>query len=275
MRLSKQTDTNQNGKRSEDHHNTNPHHFKNWNVNKPANMHGHLARSLHTASDTRGLSSIESQWTRFHFTPEEESHREWESKRQACFKAMARLKARLRASNEVEDDFVLVDAPSMADSAFQISQPEHNAVIKTNDSANNGISLDVKAQSSLDTTSPNTRRQLKARQGTYLSRSNKARIGVKKKSPIAVRFRRANSIPLETKLRRPSRAMNTNHGNPPTPGSIVTAEISTAQPSSQESMTSKSDSDFTFVDWFIVAMFVVQSIIWINLGCLFISVLRS
>ncbi|RSL58575.1 hypothetical protein CEP53_006082 [Fusarium sp. AF-6] len=275
MRLSKQTYDNQNGNRSEDNHNSNPHHFKNWNVNKPANMHGHLARSLRTASDTGGSSSIESQWTRFHFTPEE-SHREWESKRQACFKAMARLKARLRASNEVEDDFVLVDAdPTMADSAVQISQPDHTAVIKTKDGADNETSLDVKAQSSLDTASPNTRRELIARQRTNLSRSNKARIGVKKKSPIAVRFRRANSIPLETQLRRPSRAMNTNHGNPPTPGSIVTAEISTAQPNSQETMTSKSDSDFTFVDWFIVAMFVVQSIIWISLGCLFISVLRS
>ncbi|RSL71563.1 hypothetical protein CEP54_001367 [Fusarium duplospermum] len=264
MRLSKQTDANQSGKRPGDHHNSNAYHSGNWDVNKPANMHGHLARSLHTASDTGGSRGIEPQWTRARFTLEE-SHREWESKRQAFLNTMTRLRARLRASNEVEDGFVLVDAdPLMVDSTAQISQPENTTVIKTKNSAENGTSLHVRADSSLATASPSTRRQLMARQRTHLSSSDKARIGVKKKSPIAVRFRKAKSIPLETQLRQPGNILNTSNGNTPAPGSIVTA-------GSQKSMA----SDFTFVDWFIVVMFVVQSVIWISVGYLFVSALGS
>ncbi|KAI8662337.1 hypothetical protein LRP88_03578 [Fusarium phalaenopsidis] len=267
-------------------------------------MHGHLVRSLHSASSPRPLENVESQCVRARFALEEDDDREREAKRQACVDAMARFRAGLKASREAEVDSFLEDTDSsIADPAIQLSQSKNTTFsftiegvrgIKARSSAGKRTSLDVRVHSSPSVASPNTRRQyttlkLMARQGTHFSGTGKARVRIRK-TPISVRFRRSpcrsNGIPLKTQLRRLGRTVSAsrkllNHdshpciGNTPAPGSLATAELATVQPSIQESMANKSDCDFTFADWFIAAMFVLQYLIWITLGCLFVSVLGS
>ncbi|EEU41443.1 uncharacterized protein NECHADRAFT_83529 [Fusarium vanettenii 77-13-4] len=265
-------------------------------------MHGHLVRSLHSASPPKSLKSLESQWVRARFALEEVNDRQWEVKRRACVKAMRGFRVKLTTIDEVEDEFALVDAnPSMAGSTTQLSLPEYTVSSTTTQDVlevkgtKRKTCRNVRAHHSFAGASPNNRRQcsvptLRTRKGTHVSSSNKARIGVKKKSPIAVRFRRrlyrSNRSPLEAQLCRPDRAMNNSRkllnldsdpclGNTPVPGSIVTAEIITVQPSLQESIARKRCRDFTFTDWFIAAMFVLQYLAWITLGCLFASVVGS
>lgn len=166
--------------------------------------------------------------------------------------------------------------------------------IKARGSAGKRTSLDVRVHSSPAVASPNTRRQytalkLMARQGTQFSGIGKARVRVRK-TPISVRFRhspcRSNGITLKTQLCRLGRTVSASRkllshdshpciGNTPAPGGIATVEIASVQPSLQESMANESGCDFTVVDWFTVAMFVLQCLIWITLGCLFVSVLGS
>lgn len=266
-------------------------------------MHGHLARSLHLTSSPRPLESIESQRIRARFALEEDNDREREAKRQACVEAMARFRAGLKASREAEVDSFLDTDSSIANSTTQLSQLKNTTFsfttkgvrgIKARGSAGKRTSLDVRVYSSPAVASPNTRRQytalkLMARQGTQFSGIGKARVRIRK-TPISVRFRhspcRSNGITLKTQLCRLGRTVSASRkllshdshpciGNTPAPGSIATAEIASVQPSLQESMTNESGCDFTFVDWFTVAMFMLQYLIWITLGCLFVSVLGS
>ncbi|KAM6518709.1 hypothetical protein FSOLCH5_007470 [Fusarium solani] len=247
---------------------------------------------------------MEPQCVRARFALEEDNDREREATRQACVEAMARFRAGLKASREAEVDSFLEDTDSlMGDPTTQLSQPKKPTFsfttegvrgIKAKGSAGKRTSLDVRVHSSPAVASPNTRRQyttlkLTARQGTHFSGTGKARVRIRK-TPISVRFRhslcRSNGIPLKTQLCRLGRTVSAsrellNHdshpciGNTPAAGSIATAEIATVQPRLQESMVNKSYGDFTFADWFIAAMFVLQYLIWITLGCLFVSVLGS
>ncbi|KAJ4183774.1 hypothetical protein NW767_013429 [Fusarium falciforme] len=303
MRIFKQRGD-QSGKRSDGHYNSNQHSFRNWGANKYTNMHGHLARSLHSASSPRPLESTESQRVRDRFALEEDNDREWEAKRQACVEAMARFRAGLKASREAEFDSFLEDTDSsIANSTTQLSQLKNTTFsfttkgvrgIKARGSAGKRRSLDVRVHSSPAVASLNIRRQntilkLMAKQGTHFSGTGKARVRIRK-TPISVRFRhspcRSNGITLKTQLCRLGRTVSAsrkllNHdshsfiGNTPAPDSIVTAEIVGVEPSLQESMANKGHRDFTFADWFTVAMFVLQYLIWITLGCLFVSVLGS